>query len=165
MDAMLKFICSLYVVDDIAASRHFYEGLLGQKVKFDFGENVTFEGDFAIHLKSNYQPLLGDVTQYPIMKKAHNGELYFDTDEIEAVYQRLREASVEFIHGIREQPWGQCVMRLYDPDGHIVEIGELMETVVWRLYQQGLSIDRIHGKSSMPREFIELVIQEHNQSG
>ena len=94
-------------------------------------------------------------------KKAHNVELCFETDEIEAVYQRVHEADVEFIHGIREQPWGQRVMRLYDPDGHILEIGELMESVVRRFYQQGWSIDRIREKSGMPREFIESVTQNN----
>jgi hypothetical protein len=37
-----------------------------------------------------------------------------------------------------------------------------MEAVVWRFYQQDWSIDRIHEKSGMPREFIERVIQEHD---
>jgi catechol 2,3-dioxygenase-like lactoylglutathione lyase family enzyme len=45
----MKYICPLIVVKDIAESRHFYENILGQKVKYDFGENVTFEGDFSIH--------------------------------------------------------------------------------------------------------------------
>ena len=71
---------------------------------------------------------------------------------------------MEFIHPICEQPWGQRVMRLYDPDGHIVEIGETMGAVVWRFYEQGLSIDLIMGRSSMPREFVEHVIQEHAES-
>jgi hypothetical protein len=52
-------------------------------------------------------------------------------------------------------------MRLYDPDGHTIEIGETMEAVVWRFHEQGLSIDRIMEKSAMPREFVERVIQEH----
>jgi catechol 2,3-dioxygenase-like lactoylglutathione lyase family enzyme len=161
---MLKFICPLVVVDEIARSRHFYEQLLGQRVKFDFGQNVTFEGDFAIHLKPHFQALLGDPIQYPVTKKAHDGELYFETDEIESIYQRLKQAGIEFIHPIREQPWGQCVIRLYDPDGYIVEIGEFIETVVWRFYKQGLSIDLISEKSSMPREFVEHVIQERTSS-
>ena len=55
---MLKIVSPLVVVEDIGRSRHFYEQLLGQKVKFDFGPNVTFEGDFAIHLKSHFQSLL-----------------------------------------------------------------------------------------------------------
>lgn len=157
---MLKFIAPLIVVNDMARSRHFYEQLLGQKVKFDFGPNVQFDGDFSIHLTSHFQSLLGETVQCPVTRKAHWGELYFEIDEFEPIYQRLNEAGVEFIHPIREQPWGQHVMRLYDPDGHIVEIGESMEAVVWRFYQQGLSIDLISEKSSMPHEFVECVIKE-----
>ena len=157
---MLKFVCPLIVVDEIARSRQFYEQLLGQKVKFDFGVDVAFEGDFTIHLKSHYQSLLGDVTQYPITKKAHNGELYFETDEIELIYQRLQAADVEFIEAVQEQPWGQRAMRLYDPDGHIIEVGEPMETAVQRFYRQGWSIDRIAEKTGMPREFIQGAIKE-----
>jgi catechol 2,3-dioxygenase-like lactoylglutathione lyase family enzyme len=161
---MLKYMGPLCVVEDIAVSRHFYEVLLGQKVKYDFGVNITFEGDFSVHLKSHYQSLLDDATRHPVMKKVHNFELTFETDEIEAIYHRAYEAGVEFLHDIREQPWAQRVIRLYDPDGHIVEIGEQMETVVLRLNKQGLSIDRIREKTGMPREFIECVIQEHEPS-
>jgi uncharacterized glyoxalase superfamily protein PhnB len=158
---MLKFVGPLIVVDEMARSQYFYEQLLSLKVKFDFGENVQFEGDFSIHLKSHFQSLLGDMMQYPVTKKAHWGELYFQTDELESIYQHLNEAGVEFIHPIREQPWGQRVMRLYDPDSHVIEIGEAMEAVVWRFYEQGFSIDIISKKSSRPREFIEDVIKEH----
>lgn len=158
---MLKFDAPLIVVDDMARSRHFYEQVLGQKVKFDFGPNVPFEG-FSLHLKSHYQSLLGDAARYPVTRKAHWGELYFETDELEPIYQRVHETGVEFIHPICEQPWGQRVMRFYDPDGHIIEIGETMEAVVWRFHEQGLSVDHISQKSSMPREFIEGVIKERS---
>jgi hypothetical protein len=113
----------------------------------------------------DFQSLLGDAAHYPVTKKAHWGELYFELDELDPIYQRLHEAGVEFIHPIREQPWGQRVMRLYDPDGHIVEIGESMEAVVWRFYKQGLSIDLVGEKSSMPREFVERVIKERVEAG
>ena len=147
---MLKYIGPIIVVDDMAPARYFYEHLLGQKVKYDFGVNVAFEGDFAIHLRSHFQSLLGDVTQYPVAKKAHNGDWCFETDDIETLYQRLAQAAVEFIHVIQEQPWGQRVMRLYDPDGHIVEIGETMEAVVVRFHKLGWSIERIREKTGMP---------------
>ncbi len=159
---MLRFVAPLIAVDDIATSRRFYEQLLGQRVRYDFGPNVEFEGHFAIHLRPHFQALLGDAAQFPVTTRAHNGELYFETDDLQATYQRLQEAGVEFIHAIREQPWGQRVMRLYDPDGHIVEIGETMEAVVWRFHSQGLTIDQVSQKSSMPREFVERVIQERS---
>jgi catechol 2,3-dioxygenase-like lactoylglutathione lyase family enzyme len=155
---MLKFDAPLITVNDMARSRHFYEQLLGQIVKIDFGPNVTFEG-FSLHLKSHFQSLLGGEGRFPVTPKANWGELYFETDELAPVYQRLNEAGVEFIHPICEQPWGQRVMRFYDPDGHIIEIGETMEAVVLRFYGQGLTVDLILQRSSMPREFVEHVIQ------
>ena len=158
---MLKFDAPLIVVEDMARSRHFYEQVLGQKVKFDFGPNVPFEG-FSLHLKSHFQSLLGDSAGYPVVHKAHWGELYFETDELEPIDQRLNEAGVEFIHPICEQPWGQRVMRFYDPDGHIIEIGETMQAVVQRFHEQGLSVDGISQKTGMPREFIEDVINERS---
>ncbi|MEI7847154.1 MAG: hypothetical protein WCK35_15250 [Chloroflexota bacterium] len=47
---MLKFNAPLIVVEEMARSRHFYEGLLGQKVKFgrgiEFGANRRRRSDF-----------------------------------------------------------------------------------------------------------------------
>jgi catechol 2,3-dioxygenase-like lactoylglutathione lyase family enzyme len=162
---MLKYSGPLYVVEDIAVSRQFYEQLLGQKVQMDFGVNVSFEGNFSIHLKSHFQGLLGDPALFPVTVKAHNGELYFDSDEIDTIFQRLKNAGVEFLHEIREQPWAQRVLRFYDPDGHIIEIGEFMEATVLRLHQQGLSAERIREKTGMPIEFVNHALQESVRSG
>ena len=149
----------LIVVNDISISRHFYEQLLEQKVQYDFGPNVSFEGNLAIHLRSHFQELLGEESQYPITLKTHNGELYFEADALEPIFERLRQAGAEFISEIQEQPWGQLAMRLYDPDGHILEIGESMEETVRRFYRQGWTAARIQEKTGMPHEFVEQAIQ------
>ncbi|MEI6290694.1 MAG: VOC family protein [Chloroflexota bacterium] len=156
---MLKFNSPLIVVNDIARSRHFYEQILSQKVKFDFGPDIPFEG-FTIHLKSHFQSLLGVPEQFNMTEKAHWGELYFETDDLESIYKRLIEAEVKFIHPISEQPWGQRVMRFYDPDGHIIEIGETMEAVVFRYSQLGYSISAVSEKTGMPADFIQSVINQ-----
>ena len=161
---LLTYIGPLIVVEDIAVSRRFYEELLGQKVKYDFGVNVSFEKDFAIHLKSHFQALLGDAPGFQATAKAHNGELVFETDEIELPFSRLQLAGAEFIHAVQEQPWGQRCMRLYDPDGHVLEIGETMDGAVRRMHSQGMTLDRITEKSGMPREFVERTIQEYSAS-
>ena len=54
----MKFICPLIVVNNMEVSRNFYEKVLSQKVQYDFGENVSFEGGFAIHLKSHFSDLI-----------------------------------------------------------------------------------------------------------
>lgn len=157
---MLRFVCPLIAVEDMAASRRFYEGILGQKIRFDFGENVTFEGDFALHLRTHFQGLLGGEADFPYVRKAHGGEFYFETDDLDAIALRLLEAGVEMIHPVREQPWGQRVLRCYDPDGHVVEVGETIETLILRFHLQGLSVEEICRRSSLPSDFVERALRE-----
>lgn len=158
----MKYMGMLIVVEDIARSRNFYEQVLGQRVQMDFGPNVSFEGGFAIHLKSHYQELLGSADAYPINSRSHAMELYFETEELEVNANTLKQAQTQFLHDIREQPWGQRVMRVYDPDGHIVEIGETMEAVVWRFNSQGQTIEQICARTGMPKAFVEQTLQQKN---
>ncbi len=155
---MLKFILPLIVVEDIPASRRFYEDYLGQKVLHDFGEDVQFEGGFSIHQRAHFQTLLGDEPRYAISLKSNSGELYFETDDIEEAQARLKQSGTEFIHEIMEQPWGQRVMRLYDLDGHILEIGEPMESAILRMHEKGLSVEEIMHKTGMLKEFVEATL-------
>ncbi len=136
----MKYICPLIVVENIERSRHFYEVILGQSVKSDYGENIVFHGDFAIHQKSHFKEL---INQNPILSKSNNFELYFETDELESIISQLKKLEIEFIHEIVEQPWRQRVIRFYDYDFNIVEIGERLEHVAYRLYQENMSINEI----------------------
>jgi len=83
----MKYICPLITVADIKRSRDFYEGLLNQKVKYDFGENVTFEGDFAIHLQYHYISLIDN---RPIRTGGNNFKLYFEFDMLEQIVDLLK---------------------------------------------------------------------------
>lgn len=86
-------------------------------------------------------------------------ELYFESDEIEELETELKSLNMEFVHKIREHPWGQRVMRFYDPDNYIIEVGENMAVVVKRMALQGLSREAISEKSSMPVEFVDMVLK------
>lgn len=150
----MRFICPLIVVNNIRISRDFYENVLNQKVQFDFGENVSFEGGFAIHLKSHFSDLISK-NENNILEKSNNFELYFEEENLDFFLQKLEEiGSVEYIHGLKEQPWGQRVIRFYDPDKHIVEVGEPMESVVKRFLDKGLSIEETSKRTLMPEEFV-----------
>lgn len=116
----MKYICPLIVVEDIHRSRFLYEKILKQKVKVDHGENVVFEGDFAIHQKTHFQSLIN----YPIKRYSNNFELYFEEENLGEIESTLKEYNFEFIHRIEEQPWKQKVLRFYDYDKNIIEIGE-----------------------------------------
>ena len=151
----MKFICPLIVVNNIEVSRSFYEKVLDQKVQFDFGENMSFESGFAILLKSHFSNLI-NIKEKDILQKSNNCELYFEEDDLDSFLQKLKDIdSVEYVHGLKEQPWGQRAIRFYDPDKHIVEVGESMESVVKRFLSKGLSIEDTVKRTLMPEEFVK----------
>lgn len=135
----MKFMCSLIVVEDINKSRYFYEKVLGQKVKDDYGENVSFKGGFAIHQKSHFEELLNE----RVVPKSNSFELYFEADNIEEICAKVKEHGLESVHEIVEQPWKQRVMRFYDYDKNMIEVGESLEHVAFRLFKQGTALDEI----------------------
>lgn len=74
-------------------------------------------------------------------------------------FKKLKDIdSIRYVHELKEQPWGQRVIRLYDPDMHIIEIGEPMQSVVKRLLSKGLSVEETVKKTLMPEEFVKQFI-------
>ena len=136
-------------------SRNFYENILEQTVVSDYGRNVSFEG-FAIHLRPHFKMLIDNKE---VAAGGNNFELYFEYDDVEQICEKLKAENVEFVHELREQPWKQLVVRFYDPDKNIVEIGESMEHLVFRLYQQNYSADEISKKTGLDKAFIEKTIK------
>lgn len=146
----MKFISSLITVEDISRSRNFYENVLNLNVLHDFGENVTYEGDFAIHLNSHFQSLIKN----NIQKGKNNFELYFEFDKVDELVDKLKSNDVEFLHDIIEQPWKQKVVRFYDPDYNLIEVGESLDYLCYRLECENKSVKDISKLTSMPEEYI-----------
>lgn len=156
----IRFTSTLIAVSDMNASRAFYERLLGQEVEYDFGENLSFKGGFALHQRDHFHALLGSsaAIRDSSRKTRYDMELYFECEDIEAVDERLRTEGVPYVHPLREQPWAQRVIRVFDPDGTIVEIGEPMPSVVVRLARQGLEEDAIAARTSIPLREVQLLL-------
>jgi len=74
---------------------------------------------------------------------------------VEQICEKLKAEKVEFVHELREQPWKQLVVRFYDPDQNIFEIGESMENLTVRLYKQNHSSDEIAKMTGLDKEFVE----------
>ena len=148
------FLSSVIFVQDVPTSRKFYEGLLGQQVMMDHGLNVGYVGGFALwQAEHAHQIIFGRPCQ--IKRLGHdNCELYFETDQLDAMWTRLSEANVQIVHPLVEQPWGQRVFRVYDPDGHVVELGEPMSAPILRFLSQGMSVEQIAQRTSMPPEMV-----------
>jgi catechol 2,3-dioxygenase-like lactoylglutathione lyase family enzyme len=153
----MKFICSLIVVEDIEKSKMFYRDILGQKIKFDFVENVTFEGDFAIHKKSHYKSLIENRN---VIHGENNVELYFEYDDVDEIEDILVRKGIEFVHKTREQPWRQKVLRIYDPDKYIIEIGESLAYLSYRLSNEGMKEEEIVKTVGISLEMVKNGIRE-----
>jgi hypothetical protein len=161
----IKYICPLITAQDIGKSRKFYENILDQEVEIDHGANVSFKGGFAIHDAEHYRKLLG----YPFLRdpllnesstinnnlEKNFMELYFESEYLDDVQKKLESVNCRFLHKIMEQPWGQRVMRFYDPDGYIIEVGEPLELVVRRFAAEGFSTEEISERCSVPEEFVK----------
>ena len=108
----------------------------------------------AIHLKSHFSDLINK-SENDIIQKSNNFELYFEEEDLDSFLQKLKDIDpVEYVHVLKEQPWGQRVIRFYDPDMHIVEVGEPMGSVAKRLLSKGLSIEETAKRTLMPKEFV-----------
>jgi uncharacterized glyoxalase superfamily protein PhnB len=54
-----------------------------------------------------------------IIQKSNDSELYFEEEDLDYFLQKLNAVdSIEYVHDLKEQPWGQCVIRFYDPYMH-----------------------------------------------
>ncbi len=153
----MQYRCALITVSDMSKSVHFYRDILNQVVENDFGENVSFRGGFALHLDSHFEMLTGK----SIIRNNNALELYFEHDDLIPVRDALLDERYELVHDIKEQPWRQFVMRVYDPDKHIVEIGESMEHTCYRLHLEGHNIHKIAELTSLSNDFIRNSIQQY----
>lgn len=62
---------------------------------------------------------------------------------------------IEYIHPLLEHSWGQKVVRFYDPDRHIIEVGENMRIIVQRFIDRGLTIEETAARMDVPVSYIQ----------
>ena len=152
------FHSAVLLVEDVEKSKRFYSVVLGQRIVFDFGRNVVFKGGLAIWDRDYALNLIFKEKRMTFQIGTNSADFYFETRDLEKLFERLSKEEIEVIHSIREEPWGQRVFRVFDFDGNILEFAESMESVVLRLDVQGLGLDEIARKSKMPLDFIRRVL-------
>ena len=158
----MKFKLPLIVVVDIETSRNFYEDVLNQKVILDFGANITFDGEFSLQTKSSWADFIFK-TENDILSKPDNFELYFEEDQFDEFVERLKSFEIQYVHDVAEYPWGQRAVRFYDPDMHIIEVGESMETVINRFIALGLSVEETAERTQHPVEFVKKCFEKQGR--
>lgn len=143
----------LIVVDNIERSKAFYKDLFGFTVAADFGENVVLTEGLVLQEKKLWESFIGR----KVVTGGNDAELYFEENDIDGFLKRLddSEYSIEYLNRCKEHDWGQRVIRIYDPDKHVIEIGESMEYVARRLLDSGMTAEQAAKKTQLPLPQIE----------
>lgn len=150
----MRYQCPLLVVRELERSKQFYKNLLGLEVVVDFGANVTLTGGIALQTLDSWTGLI-DRPLADISFSGLDSELYFEETDFDGFLSRLeRMADITYLHRVVEHPWGQRVVRLLDPDGHIIEVGEELAAVVRRFRDSGLSAEQTASRMDVPLQVI-----------
>lgn len=150
---MLKFKCPLIAVTDMEKSIAFYEEVIGDRIAMNFGENVQFEGGYALQEMKKWKSMIHTDS---VRRKNNAAELYFEEEDFDGFIKYLKEfPEIKYVHGEEEMPWGQRIVRFYDPDFHIIEVGETMDVVIRKMLKSGMTVEQVSEKSQYPIEYVK----------
>lgn len=150
----MKFKNPLLVVADLERSKKFYREVLGLRVVQDFGANVTLTGGVCLQTLDSWQSFIGGESN-DVRFGGRAAELYFEEDNFDGFLDRLEaRADISYVHPPLEHRWGQRVVRLYDPDGHIIEIGENIKAVCRRFLDSGMTPEEAARRMDVPVKFV-----------
>ncbi|QQO07499.1 VOC family protein [Breznakiella homolactica] len=146
---------TLLVVQDTERSKKFYTGLLDQEIVMDLGANVSMKSGIALQTLETWAGFIGKAPG-EIRFGGLSSQLYFEVADLDAFTEKLNAwGTIEKLHEVREFPWGQRVIRFFDPDRHVIEVSEEMTVVVKRYLRSGMSAEQTAEKTMFPLEFVE----------
>ena len=111
----------LIVVKDIEKSRRFYHDLFGLDMVLDNDGNMILTEGLVLQDEKIWREFLGK----DIIPKNNSCELYFEEQNIEAFIEKLENLypGVQYVNRLMMHNWGQKVIRFYDLDGNLIEVG------------------------------------------
>ena len=114
----------LIVVKDIERSRRFYHDLFGLELVLDNDGNMVLTEGLVLQEEKYWKEFLGK----EIIAENNSSELYFEEADIEGFVEKLESyyPDVRYVNRLMTHSWGQKVMRFYDPDGNLIEVGTPM---------------------------------------
>ena len=154
----MKYTCTVISVSDIEAAKKFYEDLFGLEIYQDYGINISFTCGLA--LQQNFDWLV-NLPKEKILKKSNNVELVFETSNFDEFLMKLKEyPNIEYLGEVIEHTWGQHVIRFYDLDGHMIEVGEDMKMVIQRFLSTGMTMEEISSKMDASAEDLTKLLNQ-----
>ena len=117
----MKLKSILIVVKDIEKSRQFYHDLFDIDLVLDNDGNMILTEGLVLQDERIWKNFLGK----DIVSKSNSCELYFEEQDIEAFIEKLERMypNTEYVNRLMTHSWGQRVVRFYDLDGNLIEVG------------------------------------------
>ena len=111
----------LIVVSDINRARRFYHDLFGLELILDNDGNMVLTEGLVLQEEKYWREFLGR----EIVPENNSCELYFEESDIEGFVEKLESyyPEVRYVNTLMTHSWGQKVIRFYDPDGNLIEVG------------------------------------------
>ena len=111
----------LIVVNDMERAIRFYKEIFGLQVILDQDGNVIMTEGLVLQDAKIWQQFLDK----DLIPRNNMAELYFEETDIEGFVKKLDESDfeIEYVNELIEHSWGQKVVRFYDPDGNLIEVG------------------------------------------
>lgn len=114
----------MIVVNDMDKSIAFYKDLFGLEVILDNDGNVIMTEGLVLQDAKIWKTFLDK----DIIPKNNACELYFEESDMEGFVDKLEKYGepIEYVNKLMTYSWGQKVIRFYDPDGNLIEVGTPM---------------------------------------
>ena len=111
----------LIVVKDIERSKRYYHDLFGLDMILDNGGNMILTEGLVLQEEKYWVEFLGK----EIIPRNNSCELYFEEKDIDAFVEKLNRLypETEYVNTLMTHSWGQKVIRFYDLDGNLIEVG------------------------------------------
>ena len=153
----LKYTNTLIAVADMEKSKRFYHDVLGLEIVADFGDNVILEGGIALQTMNTWKTFIRTDN---VVLPNNAGELYFEEEDMDTFCDHLKKFDICYVHPLFEHRWGQRVVRFYDPDKHIIEVGEKLDAVILRFMEDGLSAEETAARMDIPVDFVRACLNK-----
>jgi catechol 2,3-dioxygenase-like lactoylglutathione lyase family enzyme len=114
------------VVEDLPATKRFYQDVFGLPVHFEDDASVVFDfGNTLINLlKSTEAPELIEPAVVAPPEAGSRVQFTIEVDDVDAMCAQLTARGIELLNGPMDRPWGVRTASFRDPGGHIWEIAK-----------------------------------------
>ena len=117
----MKLKNTLIVVKNIEKAKQFYYDLFGLEMIRDNDGNMILTDGLVLQEEKYWKEFLNR----DIIPQSNSCELYFEEADIKGFVEKLRRLypDIQFVNRLMMHSWGQRVVRFYDLDGNLIEVG------------------------------------------